>query len=308
MKRILIVDDEKNMCTILKMLFEGEGFDVVLAYNGAEAIQRIEQGEVIDLIISDFKMPGGDGIGIMNHLKETERDIPLILITAYGTIPDAVQAVKKGAVDFITKPFNTDVIAHTVGRVFHTVELERSNQILSESIAEDRVICESPADAGDHGAGEEVRRGPDAGPDHGRERSRQGDDRQGHPRARVVPWTRAKSSPSSSSTARQFPRPSLKARSSATSAAPSRAREGLQGEGPARGRRDALPGRGRRPAAAIQPKLLRVLEDMSFQPVGSNTTIRVNARVICTTNQDLGQLVRKDRSAATCSTGSTPSP
>jgi len=144
MKRILIVDDEKNMCTVLSMLFRGEGYDVACAGDGTEAIRRLEQGDVIDLIVSDLKMPGGDGLGILDFLKETERDIPLILITAYGTIPDAVQAVKKGAVDFITKPFNSEMIVHTVGRVFRTVELERSNRILSESIAEDRVVCESP--------------------------------------------------------------------------------------------------------------------------------------------------------------------
>ena len=89
-------------------------------------------------------MPGVDGLGILDFLSKTERDIPLILITAYGTIPDAVQAVKRGAVDFITKPFNSEMIVHTVGRVFRTVELERSNRILSESIAEDRVVGESP--------------------------------------------------------------------------------------------------------------------------------------------------------------------
>lgn len=293
MKRILIVDDEKNMCTILKMLFEGEGFDVALAYNGAEAIQRIEQGEVIDLIISDFKMPGVDGIGIMNHIKETERDIPLILITAYGTIPDAVLAIQKGAADFITKPFNMDVITHTVSRVFRTMELERANQILSDTIGEDCVICESPEMheimklvkkfasvstpvliTGESGVGKEL----------------------------IAKAIHAQGQPSNKTKGKRpfilincpaIPETLLESeifgyqRGAFTGA-----HRDFKGKVRlAEGGTLFLDEVGDLPES-IQPKLLRVLEDMSFQPLGSNTTIRVNARIICTTNQDLGKLVQ----------------
>jgi len=287
MKRILIVDDEKNMCTVLSMLFRGEGYDVACAGDGTEAIRRLEQGDVIDLIVSDLKMPGGDGLGILDFLKETERDIPLILITAYGTIPDAVQAVKKGAVDFITKPFNSEMIVHTVGRVFRTVELERSNRILSESIAEDRVVCESPQMleimalarkfaaaptpvliVGESGVGKEmIARAIHA---HGCARL------PGTERPFII--INCPAIPEALLESEMFGHQ----RGSFTGAAKDFKGKVLLADGGTL----FLDEVGDLPPA-IQPKLLRVLEDKSFQPVGSNTTVRVNARVICTTNQDL---------------------
>ena len=287
MKRILIVDDEKNMCTVLSMLFRGEGYDVACAGDGTEAIRRLEQGDVIDLIVSDLKMPGGDGLGILDFLKETERDIPLILITAYGTIPDAVQAVKKGAVDFITKPFNSEMIVHTVGRVFRTVELERSNRILSESIAEDRVVCESPQMleimalarkfaaaptpvliVGESGVGKEmIARAIHA---HGSARL------PGTERPFII--INCPAIPEALLESEMFGHQ----RGSFTGAAKDFKGKVLLADGGTL----FLDEVGDLPPA-IQPKLLRVLEDKSFQPVGSNTTVRVNARVICTTNQDL---------------------
>ncbi|MBP2672514.1 MAG: two component, sigma54 specific, transcriptional regulator, Fis family, partial [candidate division NC10 bacterium] len=286
-KRILIVDDEKNMCTVLSMLFRGEGYDVACAGDGTEAIRRLEQGDVIDLIVSDLKMPGGDGLGILDFLKETERDIPLILITAYGTIPDAVQAVKKGAVDFITKPFNSEMIVHTVGRVFRTVELERSNRILSESIAEDRVVCESPQMleimalarkfaaastpvliTGESGVGKEmIARAIHA---HGCARL------PGAERPFII--INCPAIPEALLESEMFGHQ----RGSFTGAAKDFKGKVLLADGGTL----FLDEVGDLPPA-IQPKLLRVLEDKSFQPVGSNTTVRVNARVICTTNQDL---------------------
>ena len=291
MKRMLIVDDEANMCTVLSMLFRDNGYDVATAGGGAEAIRRIEQGEVIDLIISDLKMPGVDGLGILDYLKETKRDIPLILITAYGTIPDAVQAVKKGAVDFITKPFNSDVIAHTVSRVFRTVDLERSNQILSESMADDCVVCESPQMqeimklvgkfaaaptpvliTGESGVGKEMI----ARAMHGHECSPE-------PNAKK-PFIviNCPAIPESLLESEMFGH----RRGAFTGAT-----RDFKGKVPlADGGTLFLDEVGDLPLS-LQPKLLRFLEDKSFQPVGSNTTVRVNTRVICTTNQSLEQCV-----------------
>jgi DNA-binding NtrC family response regulator len=287
MKRILIVDDEKNMCTVLSMLFKGEGYDVACAGDGAEAIRRLEQGDVVDLIVSDFKMPGVDGLGILDFLSKTERDIPLILITAYGTIPDAVQAVKKGAVDFITKPFNSEMIVHTVSRVFRTVELERSNQILSESLAEDRVVGESrqmqeimalarrfaaaPTPIlimGESGVGKEMI----ARAIHGNGSSLD----PGAKKPFII--INCPAIPEALLESEMFGHQ----RGAFTGATKDFKGKVLLADGGTL----FLDEVGDLPPA-IQPKLLRVLEDKSFQPVGSNTTVRVNARVICTTNQDL---------------------
>jgi DNA-binding NtrC family response regulator len=287
MKRILIVDDEKNMCTVLSMLFRDQGYEVATAGDGSEVVRRLEGGEVVDLIISDLKMPGVDGIGILDYLKETERDIPLILITAYGTIPDAVQAVKKGAVDFLTKPFNTDVIVHTVGRVFRTVELERSNQILAASLTEDHVICESPAMqeimrlvkrfataptpvliTGESGVGKEMI----ARAMHGHACSLE----PGAKKPFIV--INCPAIPESLLESELFGHQ----RGAFTGATRDHKGKVLLADGGTL----FLDEVGDLPLA-LQPKILRVLEDKSFQPVGSNTTIRVNARVVCTTNQDL---------------------
>jgi DNA-binding NtrC family response regulator len=289
-KRILIVDDEQNMCTVLSMVFRDQGYDVASAGDGAEAIRRIEQGEVVDLIISDLRMPGVDGIGILDFLQRTERDIPLILITAYGTIPDAVRAVKKGAVDFITKPFNSEVIAHTVGRVFHTVELEQTNRMLSESIGDGCVVCESPQMQGimrlvekfaaaqtpvlirgESGVGKEMI--ARAMHDHG-----------------CAPVSARR--PFIVINCPAIPEALLESemfghqRGAFTGATRDFKGKVLLADGGTL----FLDEVGDLPLS-IQPKLLRVLEDKSFQPVGSNTTVRVNARVICTTNQDLEKLI-----------------
>jgi len=291
MKRILIVDDEKNMCTVLAMLFKDRGYDVDTAGDGAEAIRRIEGGELVDLIVSDLRMPGVDGIGILDWLAATERDIPLILITAYGTIPDAVQAVKKGAVDFITKPFNSEVIAHTVARVFRTIELERSNRILAESMAQDRVVGESPqlreimqlvkkfAAAstpvlimGESGVGKEMI-------------------------ARAIHAQACSLEPNVKKPFIVINCPAIPdallesemfgyQRGAFTGATRDHKGKVLLADGGTL----FLDEVGDLPLS-LQPKLLRVLEDKSFQPVGSNTTVRVNARVICTTNRDLEQAV-----------------
>jgi DNA-binding NtrC family response regulator len=291
MKRILIVDDERNMCTVLSMLFADRGYEVATAGDGAEAIRLLERGEPVDLIISDLKMPGVDGIGILDWLKGTERDIPLILITAYGTIPDAVQAVKKGAVDFFTKPFNSDVIVHTVSRVFRTVELERSNRILSERIAEDRMVCESPqmrellalvgkfAAAstpvlimGESGVGKEMI----ARAMH----CHAGSADQGAKKPFIV--INCPAIPESLLESEMFGHQ----RGAFTGATKDHKGKVLLADGGTL----FLDEVGDLPLS-LQPKLLRVLEDKSFQPVGSNTTVRVSARVICTTNQDLERCV-----------------
>ncbi|MFI5369270.1 MAG: sigma-54-dependent transcriptional regulator, partial [Spirochaetia bacterium] len=114
MKRILVVDDEENICGVLKMLLEDDGYEVTTAHNGSKAIALIENNADPDLIISDLKMPEKGGMDLLAFVKQGGRDIPLVMITAYGSIENAVEAMKRGATDFIAKPFNKDVIRHIV--------------------------------------------------------------------------------------------------------------------------------------------------------------------------------------------------
>lgn len=130
MKRILVADDEANMCMILKIILEKDGYSVVTAGSGKDAIGILKSDIAIDLVISDLRMPELDGIAVLKFLKESKTNIPIILITAYGSIEIAVEAMKKGAADFITKPFDKNVIRHIIRRVFHIAELEEENSQL----------------------------------------------------------------------------------------------------------------------------------------------------------------------------------
>ena len=117
MKRLLIVDDEINMQKVLRMLFKRYNYDVVTVSNGKEALNLLQNGNRFDLILSDLKMPEMDGIGLLKKLKDSGDITPLILITAYGSISEAVEAMKLGAADFITKPFNKEDLQSIVNRI-----------------------------------------------------------------------------------------------------------------------------------------------------------------------------------------------
>ena len=115
MDRILVVDDEKKMRHILQLMLEREGFRAEQAENGKEALDILQQKR-FDLIITDLKMPVMDGMSLLEEAKKIDPDLPIIVITAYGTIENAVEAMRKGAIDYITKPFEEEQILITVKR------------------------------------------------------------------------------------------------------------------------------------------------------------------------------------------------
>ena len=110
---ILVVDDELSMREFLKILLEKEGYAAQTAANPAEALALVRQG-AIDLLISDIKMPGGSGLGLLEELRAGGLSVPVILITAYASPEDAVRAMKGGAYDYITKPFNVPEIKEII--------------------------------------------------------------------------------------------------------------------------------------------------------------------------------------------------
>jgi two-component system response regulator PilR (NtrC family) len=110
---ILIVDDELSMREFLKILLEKEGYNTLTAADGGEAIAILNKHDV-DLIISDIRMPGMDGLALLDHAKDANISIPVLLITAYASPEDAVLAMKSGAYDYITKPFKVDEILSIV--------------------------------------------------------------------------------------------------------------------------------------------------------------------------------------------------
>src|SRR5512135_651527 len=104
-RRLLIVDDDKNICIILSNLARREGFEVVTASDGEKALQMIHLEEP-DLLVSDIKMPGMDGMELLRKAKELDQDLPVILITGHADVEGAVRAIRAGAHDYISKPFD----------------------------------------------------------------------------------------------------------------------------------------------------------------------------------------------------------
>ncbi|MBW2182614.1 MAG: response regulator, partial [Deltaproteobacteria bacterium] len=107
MDRILVVDDEKKMRHILQLMLEREGFKAEQAENGKVALAMLKEKR-FDLVITDLKMPEMDGMSLLDEARKIDPDFPIMVITAYGTIENAVEAMRKGAIDYITKPFEEE--------------------------------------------------------------------------------------------------------------------------------------------------------------------------------------------------------
>jgi len=265
MKRILVADDEINMCRILKIILENDGYSVLTANSG-----------------------------ILEFIKETKKDIPIILITAYGSIEIAVEAMKKGAADFITKPFDKNVIRHIIRRVFHIADLEEENEqlrninIKHDFIYKSKVMTETMGIIkkiarvsrpiliqGESGSGKEVI----AKQIHMASSNFQGN---------------SDTSPFISINCPAVPESLLESelfgyqKGSFTGAAKDFKGKIRLSEGGTL----FLDEIGEL-SLNVQPKLLRFLENKKIMPLGGNTEYSVNTRVICATNKNLKEMVDK---------------
>jgi len=124
-KSVLVVDDEKNIRQTLAQALVPMGLHVETAVNGEEALQKVRDAE-FDLMLLDLKMPGVDGMEVLRSLSDVRPEIRIIIITAYGTVKNAVEAIKLGAVDFIEKPFSPREIRELVNSVLARDTLEPS--------------------------------------------------------------------------------------------------------------------------------------------------------------------------------------
>ena len=131
--RILIVDDEKSIRNTLKEILEYEDHEVVLAENGEQALSVLEQGKVqIDTVFCDIKMPGIDGIEVLEKIQEMDLDAPVIMISGHGNIDTAVECIKKGAYDFIEKPLDLNRILITLRNANDKTSLVQENKKLKK--------------------------------------------------------------------------------------------------------------------------------------------------------------------------------
>ncbi len=291
MRRILVIDDEKNMCELLRMFLVGEGYQVETANSGAEAIRKIKEDAVPDLIISDLRLPDTEGLEILDRLNSLNCRVPIVLITAYGTIETAVEAIKQGAVDFITKPFNKAVIRKIIKRIFYIDNLEGQCRIFGDTQKGLELVYKSQAMheimemlhkvaavkspvliIGESGTGKGLL-------------------------ARTIHELVAGRGAGNYSPFVSINCPSI----------PDTLLEselfGHQ-KGAFTGADAEFKGKVRLADGgtlfmdeiadvplSTQPKLLRLLEDKSFEPLGSTTPIVVNTRIICATNRELHKLV-----------------
>lgn len=135
MTSVLIVDDERSMRDFLKILLEKEGHKVTIAESGTKALTILDSQQV-DVIISDIRMPGMTGIELLETVKELSPDLPVILITAFASPDDAVLAMKNGAFDYITKPFNVDEIKSVIESATSKTQQTKKPQDLSNAFPE----------------------------------------------------------------------------------------------------------------------------------------------------------------------------
>ncbi|MFB3897477.1 MAG: sigma-54-dependent transcriptional regulator [bacterium] len=146
---ILIVDDERPLCDLLKMALEEKGYEVQVAHEAEQAL-TILKTTTIDLVLSDIRMPGMSGLELLKSIKEIDITIPIILMTAYGTIESAVQAMRDGAYHYLLKPFDKlDTLEMTVAQALQWRRLLIENQYLRQEVDDQypykQIIGSSPA-------------------------------------------------------------------------------------------------------------------------------------------------------------------
>ncbi|HQM52554.1 MAG TPA: sigma-54 dependent transcriptional regulator [bacterium] len=291
-RRVLVVDDERNMLRLAEMMLGRAGYEPLLASNAAEAIDLLAARRV-DLVLTDLKMPGGmSGIDLLREMRRREISTPVVIMTAFGTIKGAVEAMRRGASDFVLKPFDVESIETVIAKVFELEKVKRENVYLREELVRARAAPEivgasgrmraihslidrvAPTDAsvllfGETGTGKELL----ARSIHEKSARREG---------LFVAVNCA-----------AIPAPLLESelfghvRGAFTGAAAERTGRFEKADGGSiffDEIGDMEP--------ALQAKILRVLQEKEFEKVGSNETIIVNVRVIAATNRDLRQMIR----------------
>ena len=286
--KILIVDDEQHVRQLLSKVLRKEGYEIYTAADGREGLQ-IFQDNNIDVIISDIKMPVMDGIEFLHEVKAQQPDVGFILITAFATTETAIDAIKSGAQDYVTKPFDINEIINAVRKIVASSEAEgeapfkdtRIEQIkvrskspaMQEVLALARKVAQSDSTVlilGETGTGKEVIS------------------------TAIHNWSRRKDNPMIKVNCGAIPDNLLESElfgyekgafTGAASAKPGRFEFADGGTIFLDEIGDISP--------SLQVKLLRVLQEKTFERLGGVRTIRSDVRVIAATNKDLKEAVRR---------------
>jgi DNA-binding NtrC family response regulator len=135
MDNILIVDDEKSLLDLLTAVFKREGYGVQTALSAAKGFEALEK-DAVDLVVTDIKMPGTNGMDVLKHVRKRNPDVPVVMITAYGSISQAVEALKMGALDYVVKPFDVEELKIIVARGLEERRLKQENILLKKDLKE----------------------------------------------------------------------------------------------------------------------------------------------------------------------------
>ncbi len=134
MEKILIIEDKESMARMLKDTLEAAGYGAIISGDGEDGIKRFKE-EKVDLVLTDLKLPKRDGLSVLSAIKDENPIIPVIIMTAYGTIDVAVRAIKEGATDFITKPFDTDYLLYLIKKSLQHKRLITENILLKDEFS-----------------------------------------------------------------------------------------------------------------------------------------------------------------------------
>ncbi len=146
--RLLIAEDEERLRRLLQMLLSTQGYDLTLAADGAEAWEHFQAGH-FDAVITDLRMPNMDGLTLLKKIKEQSSCTPVIVITAFGSIENAVEAMQAGAIDYVTKPFEETKLNVSIERALSFGRIMDENRNLRQLVAEKlnvgRMVAEAPS-------------------------------------------------------------------------------------------------------------------------------------------------------------------
>jgi DNA-binding NtrC family response regulator len=133
-KKILVIDDELDMLMLLRMIIENNTDYAVETTNNPSEALKLAADRPFDLVISDLKMPGIDGLELFDEMKKIRPEMPVIIITAYGSPDTASEAMRAGIADFITKPFRKDRILFTIQRVLDFAQMKQAYEALKKKV------------------------------------------------------------------------------------------------------------------------------------------------------------------------------